>query len=281
MPDQSSPNTGETVPDILDSLAAEMPHPDALTSDWLDSVPVSSSPLDELIDYPSSSFPGEQSVVISTRIPVSWMAQFEEFRDKIGSRMPRKIWKRDSDLLRWFIGHGFKDLRAIQEQMDSGEVKPTPILAAQLFLETTGGALTNRASVRMDAKEKTRQIGEALHDLMADREYVEAADMIVRWFEGARELRDTSTYWESTMISALIRTPGVPRIIVKLCKDGYIQDNDVLELYDGLIERAQQENADVVDNLSMTAPSDESEEEDDQPKPNDSSKNSPRRSRKS
>lgn len=239
----------DSVDDILKSLS---PLPEA---DFLDDLPLSASPLDRLVDYPATTYPGEESIVASTRIPMSWAAQFEEFRDKIGSRMPKTIWKRNSDLVRWCIGYAFQDLRKIQEQMDMGLTKPSPLLSAQLFLEQTGGALTARANVRADAKEKAIKIAEALRDLMANREYIEAADMITAWFEGARGLREVSPYWESTMIAALLRIADVPRIVVTLCNGGHITDHEIMEQYDGLLETIAAD--DNLDNLNLTVPEDD------------------------
>lgn len=243
---------------ILGQLAAASQSD--LTADWLDELPVSVSALDELMDYPPTTYPGEESVVISTRIPISWMGQFEEFRDKIGSRMPKKIWSRNSDLLRWFVGYGFKELRKIQDQLDAGLVQPTPLLAAQLFLEQTGGTLVARANVRSDAREKSIKIAESLRDLMGAHEYAEAADMITRWFDGARAIRPTSTYWEATMIGSLLRIPDMPRIVAQLCRDGFIVDPEILDQYDGLVEAADRQAQEEIDSLPLTVADDEENE---------------------
>lgn len=267
----------EDVDDILGELSLTAPHSKSKSdglpaADFLDDLPLSVSPLDRLVDYPATTYPGEESIVASTRIPMSWAAQFEEFRDKIGSRMPKTIWKRNSDLVRWCIGYAFQDLRKIQEQLDSGLAKPSPLLSAQLFLEQTGGALTARANVRADAKEKATKIAEALRDLMANSEYAEAADMITAWFEGARSLREVSPYWESTMIASLLRIADVPRIVVTLCNDGHITDPDIMDQYDGLVERAQaQSQEDPLDDLDLTPPEGDSSAH--------ASKNSTRRSK--
>ncbi len=248
------------MPDQDDDVMAEesaTANPPTINLDWLDDLPVAISPLDELIDYPPTTYPGEETMVVSTRIPISWASQFEEFRDKIGSRMPKRIWVKNSDLVRWCIGYGFKHLRVMQEQLDAGSIQPTPMLAAQHFLEQTGGQLTARAAVRNDAKEKGLKIAEALRDLVANQEYAEAADMITAWFEGARTLREISPYWESTMLSSILRAPGVPRIIVTLCRDGYITDDEILDQYDALVDRAKSQAQDDLDSLPVSTQDDD------------------------
>jgi len=243
--------------------------PEAISTDWLDDLPVAVSPLDELIDYPPTTYSGEETMVVSTRIPISWASQFEEFRDKIGSRMPKRIWTKNSDLVRWCIGYGFKHLRTVQEQLDAGTIQPTPMLAAQHFLEQTGGQLAARAAVRADAREKGFKIGEALRDLMASQEYIEAADMLTAWFEGARALRDISPYWESTMLNALFRAPGIPRIIITLCRQGFITDDEILAQYDGLVEQDRRQTQDDLNTIPVSTQDDDD---------TDTDKNSPRRS---
>ena len=235
--------------------------------DEIDSLPVAVSILDDLVDYPTRTYPGEETVVISTRIPVSLMGQFEEFRDKIGSKMPKEIWKVNSDLLRWCIFDSFKKLRHIQELLDKGEEKLSPLLAAQLFLEQTGGKLVAHANTRNDAKEKAARTAEMLRDMMANREFPQAANVLIDWFEGARHMREISPYWESAMIKALIRTPDVPRIIVQLATDGHIVDPEILELYDGLIEQAEQQAQQEIDDLPVAVATD-AEEQDVNPKRN-------------
>lgn len=197
---------------------------------WLEELPTASSPLDELVDYPATTYPGEETMVISTRVPISWAAQFEEFRDKIGSRMPKKIWARNSDLARWCIGFGFKHLRRIQEQLDSGQLDPTPLLAVQHFLEETGGRLAAHASIRADARAKARRIAEALTDMIRDGEEEEATNLVLQWFDGARAFRATSTYWENTLILSLLKAPGGLRSIAYLCEKGYIVDPEICSL---------------------------------------------------
>lgn len=250
----------------LDEILSEL-SPNAAKEDFddvlkdLDDLPVAVSVLDDLVDYPTRTYPGEETVVISTRIPISLLGQFEEFRDKIGSKMPKEIWKVNSDLLRWCIFDSFKKLREIQTLIDKGEAQPPPLLAAQLFLEQTGGKLIAHANTRTDAKEKAARMAEMLRDMMANREFPEAANALTDWFEGARRLREISPYWEAAMIKALIRTPDVPRIIVQLAADGHITDPEILDLYDGMLEAADQQSADEIDDLPVTI----AEEPDDKP----------------
>lgn len=234
----------------------------ASTLDDLDRLPVSVSILDDIVDYPARTYPGEETVVVSTRIPISMLGQFEEFRDKIGSRMPKEIWKTNGDLARWCIIDGFKKLRKIQEQLDKGEVDASPLLAAQLFLERTGGKLVAHANTRNDAKEKAARTADMINDMMANGEWPQAANAIQDWFEGARQMRKTSPYWESAMIKALIRAPGISANIIKLIQNGQISDPEILDQYEDLVDIAKRKQVEELDNLPTTAP--EETDEDDQ-----------------
>jgi hypothetical protein len=218
----------------------------------VDAFPTAVSILDDIVDYPARTYPGEETVVISTRLPVSMMGQFEEFRDKIGSRMPKAVWKTNGDLMRWFAVEGFKKLRGIQEQMDKGEVSTTPMLAAQLFLEQTGGKLVAHANVRADAKEKAARLADMLRDMMANQDYPQAANAITQWFDGARRIREVDTYWEAAMIKALIRTPDVSGIIVKLIMLGQITDEEILEQYDDLVNIAKRQTVQDLDAIPVS-----------------------------
>ena len=244
------------------------------TLDDLDRLPVSVSVLDDLVDYPARTYPGEETVVVSARIPISMMGQFEEFRDKIGTRMPKEIWKTNGDLVRWCIIDSFKKLRKIQEQLDKGQVEASPLLAAQLFLERTGGKLVAHANTRNDAKEKAARTADMLNDMMANHEYPQAANVVTDWFEGARQMRKVSPYWESAMIKALIRAPMVSANIVKLIIEGHIVDPEILDQYEDLVANAKRQADQSIDNLPVNTTSSE------EPEHNDQSTNSPRRSGK-
>ena len=274
------------MPDDLDNILSELQQhgepapgekedPFKGTLDDLDDLPVAVSILDDLVDYPTRTYPGEETVVVSTRIPVSLMGQFEEFRDKIGSKMPKEIWKVNSDLLRWCIFDSFKKLREIQALLDKGGAQPSPLLAAQLFLETTGGKLVAHANTRSDAKEKAAKTAEMIRDMMANREFPQAANVVTDWFEGARLMRDISPYWEAAMIKALIRTPDVSRIIIQLCSEGHIVDPEIMDMYDDLLDRAHEDKEADLDEIPLTV----AEEQD--YKPASKPQTSPRRSSKS
>lgn len=205
---------------------------DVTTTDtsWLDDLPTSASMLDELIDYPPTTYPGEETTIVSTRIPISWAGQFEEFRDKIGSRMPKKIWARNSDLVRWCIGFGFKHLRKLQEQLDSGEIDATPLLEVQYILEQVGGRLTAQAAVRQDAFTKAAKVAEAITHMVQNGEEPEAAAMVIQWMDAARSLRSKSPYWENVLTAAILRAPGAAATISVLCSKGYIVDEELQSL---------------------------------------------------
>ncbi len=198
-----------------------------LSADWIAALPTATSPLDELVDYPASTYPGEETIVISTRVPISWASQFEEFRDKIGSRLPRKIWARNSDLARWCIGYGFKHLRKLQEQLDRGEIEPTPALAVQHFLENVGSRIVAHAAMREDAKYKAKRLVETASSMYEDGQYVEAAELVLLWVDGARAFKESAPYWYDTMLVILTQTPGAVTLLEQLVEGGYIVDDEL------------------------------------------------------
>lgn len=220
-----------------DSLAGGLADEEE-TQRWLDAIPTAYSLLDRFtISYPATTFVGEESIQLQTRVPASWVAQIEEIREKVGTRLPRGTWKTISEWVRWAIGNAIADSRTLQQALDNGTDLTNPIINAQLFLERRGGQLEARANVMADAATKAAKLAEAIRRLMFQLdEKAEAADLITEWFEGAREMRNSSVFWENYFRKILIGLPDMPKVITTLIREGYIVDEEIAEMYSSLMD---------------------------------------------
>lgn len=88
-----------------------------------------------------------------------------------------------------------------------------------------------------DAATKAAKLAEAIRRLMFQLdEKAEAADLITEWFEGAREMRNSSVFWENYFRKILIGLPDMPKVITTLIREGYIVDEEIAEMYSSLMD---------------------------------------------
>lgn len=226
-----SPNPYTNLADNLADIPVDLA-PDGLprnTKEWLDQLPTSTSLGDGLIDYPSggdeaSGFP------LSTRVPAHWIVQIDSIRQMPGTNLP-DIFPRRSSFVRWCIFEGMKKIWAISQELNTEGRLAQPIdstLAARIFLEKKGGAVSAQAEAMNDATRKMDTLSEAVKTLVDMGEFNEAAEMINDWVDGAREQQ--SPFWVN-FLCKLVVTNQVMREHVKILIDhGYIVDEYILEL---------------------------------------------------
>ena len=216
---------------------------------YLDSIPTASQSAEWLVDFPSSLGDGE-SVQAQTRIPIQWVEQIDELREKPGSKIPlASLWPKRANFYRWCIFIGMRKLREIIREEDLAD--DDPVLDTLLFVEQTGGRLSARANVINDALQRVDTISKATAQLIAIGENTEAASLINQWILGARQLgrNDDSKYWENIMAKMLVFNPTAGAVVRHLVNLGYITDEYVID-----IVAAQEENTAAQDQFFNALP---------------------------
>lgn len=194
-----------------------------------------------LIRYPSSSKDG-QAAHVSARIPIEWMESISVLRDWVKGQFPaRNLWETTSDFVRFGIALGILEATKLRDAAESGnmpENSSTGLLAAQLFIEQTGGELQARSRTMTQAQNSARDLARTIRDLLNRKEPSEAADMVSRWIEGARKIREQSgaAFWETYFITSLFRIPTAIEDTEILIKGGYIIDEDTIASVEHVLE---------------------------------------------
>lgn len=219
-------------------------------SEFLSGVQLASSLSDILVDYPASMLEGEESIPANTRIPAHWVARIEEMREKIGGRTSnRQLWPTRGHFYRWSIAQGMRVAREVEKIMKAeGEnIDLDPILEMQNFVERTAGELSARAQAMAAARSHAKAIGEGLADLILRGEPEEAADIVLKYSEGA--VRMKSPFWRRYAMESLIGAPGVAKILVDLIDDEHITDEVLVGMYENLAQRRDHDAADPDDGV--------------------------------
>lgn len=208
-------------------------------TEFLSGIQLVSSINDLLVSFPASMYEGEESVPANTRIPAHWTQQIEEIRDQIGGVISnRQLWKTRGDFYRWCIAMGLKLARDIGKMLneEGTAVQLNPILEMQNFIERTQGELVARTQAMQSARNRAKEIGEGIQDLVLRAEPEEAAEILLKYAEGLTQL--SSPFWRRYSMEVLIASPGVAKILCDLIEDDHITDEVLVGMYDELKSRA-------------------------------------------
>lgn len=198
---------------------------------WLDSLPttVVEDLSDIFTDYPASVGDSE-GVSISTRIPASWLEQFDVIREMPGTNLP-DIWSTRAKLLRWCVMQGLRAIKATADELNAEGRLSQPLdatLSARIFLEHKGGKIAARADAMNMARSQVEDIAQAVSSAIAMHEDAEGADMINEWISGAR--LQQSPFWQNYLVKLLVDHEQLRYAIRHFTENGLLVDEYTIEL---------------------------------------------------
>lgn len=214
---------------ISNQKVSKRSSPEAVREAFKDA-PILPATLHDIVDYPASD-ENNGSMMLSTRVPISWGGLLDELRQTPNTPLP-DIFKTKGRFVRWSVMQGIQILR--QMINDAAETDPNvkrvdDLIEAQLFAERTAGRLAVRADVIKEALQAAESISMAVNWAINNKEYAEAASIITNYMD-MLHTSVTNRFWKYTFVKTLVNDYQLRESLVLLVTEGHVDDQYLIEV---------------------------------------------------
>ncbi len=187
----------------------------------------------EVTQYPdifNYAPPKDEDAMVSAgmRLPASWLAIIDEFRQAGGTPFPNLFGVR-SDFFRWAVWNGMRQTAEFWQELkataDEDVADLDPMIEAHMFTERIQGLMQARADIVVKTGRTVEKTSNAIEILINSGEVVEAAKMIDLYIESAASMSDE--FWRAFFINALFQDNYLRVQLVSMMNNNHIH-NEVL-----------------------------------------------------